>query len=210
VVFKPSWTVPASIIVNEYGPKSRKDPGYLDRQGYKLIDMRTNKPIDSSRSIDWYKMGQSPYFTVQQPPGDDNALGDLKFLFPNAHSIYMHDTPNRNLFTESERAFSHGCVRVQNPREFASVLLGWDADKIDANVDMDESHSVNLGQKVPVYLTYFTAWPTAEGKIMYYNDIYGRDDAMAKAFGDYLTGKPKAPSDEIVQTGDLVGGLNQN
>jgi L,D-transpeptidase YcbB len=210
VVFKPSWTVPASIIVNEYGPKSRKDPGYLDRQGYKLIDMRTNKPIDSSRSIDWYKMGQSPYFTVQQPPGDDNALGDLKFLFPNAHSIYMHDTPNRGLFSDSDRAFSHGCVRVQNPREFASVLLGWDATKVDENVDRPDSHSVNLTQKVPVYLTYFTAWPNADGKIMYYNDIYGRDDAMAKALGYNPTAKPTAPSDKIVQTGDVVGGLNQN
>ncbi|MDE2446814.1 MAG: L,D-transpeptidase family protein, partial [Alphaproteobacteria bacterium] len=90
VVFNPSWGVPASIIVNEYGPKSRKDPGYLDRNGFKVVDSK-GQPI-SSRDIDWYNIGQAPKFGVQQPPGSDNALGELKFLFPNAHDIYMHDT----------------------------------------------------------------------------------------------------------------------
>jgi L,D-transpeptidase YcbB len=210
VVFKPSWTVPASIIVNEYGPKGRKDPGYLDKQGYKLIDLRDNKPIASSRSINWWTIGQAPLFSVQQPPGEKNALGDLKFLFPNAHSIYMHDTPNRNLFGESTRAFSHGCVRVQNPREFASVLLGWDQAKVADNIDLPDSHSVVLEKKVPVYLTYFTAWPNADGKIMYYNDIYGRDAAMGKALNYDPNAAPKASDDKIVQGTEIIGDLNQN
>ncbi len=208
VVFNPSWGVPASIIVNEYGPKSRKDPGYLDRQGFKIVDSNGN-PI-SSRSVNWWTMGQTPTIGVQQPPGSDNALGELKFLFPNSHDIYMHDTPSRKLFAESMRAFSHGCVRVQNPQEFASVLLGWDAAKVAANVETGDSHSVNLTQKVPVYLTYFTAWPAADGKIQYYSDIYGRDAAMAKALAFGIRAKGQVNPDKIVQTDNISGSLNQN
>ena len=208
VVFNPTWGVPASIIVNEYGPKSRKDPSYLDRQGFKLVDSKGN-PI-SSRNVDWWGMGQAPTFGVQQPSGDGNALGEIKFLFPNAHSIYMHDTPTRNLFSESMRAFSHGCVRVQNPREFAQALLGWDAAKVAENIESGDSHSVSLSQKTPVYLTYFTAWPNADGKIIYYDDFYGRDAAMAKAFAYSAAAKPRISDDKIVENNDIVGGLNQN
>ena len=208
VVFNPTWGVPASIIVNEYGPKSRKDPSYLDRQGFKLVDSK-GKPI-SSRNVDWWGMGQSPTFGVQQPSGDGNALGEIKFLFPNTHSIYMHDTPSRDLFNESLRAFSHGCVRVQNPREFAEVLLGWDANKVVENIASGDSHSVSLTQKTPVYLTYFTAWPNAEGKIVYYDDFYGRDASMAKAFAYNPSAKPRVFNDKIVENGTIAGGLNQN
>ncbi len=208
VVFNPTWGVPASIIVNEYGPKSRKDPSYLDRQGFKLVDSK-GRPI-SSRNVDWWGMGNAPTFGVQQPAGDGNALGEVKFLFPNTHSIYMHDTPSKELFKESLRAFSHGCVRVQNPREFAQALLGWDAAKVAENIESGDSHSVSLTQKTPVYLTYFTAWPNAEGKIVYYDDFYGRDTAMAKAFAYSPTGKPKLSNDKIVENSEIIGGLNQN
>ena len=222
VVFNPSWGVPASIIINEYGPKSRKDPGYLDRNHFKITD--SNGDQISSRDVDWWGMGQAPTFGVQQPPGSDNALGELKFLFPNSHDIYMHDTPTKNLFAESSRAFSHGCVRVQNPREFASVLLGMSADEVaknlgqkakkGKNIDPTEafvdSHSVNLAQKVPVYLTYFTAWADADGKIQYYNDIYGRDTAMAKALAYDPLAKTPNDSGDIATAGAVSGGLTQN
>jgi L,D-transpeptidase YcbB len=208
VVFNPTWGVPASIIVNEYGPKSRKDPGYLDRNGFKVID--ANGDVVSSRSINWWTFGQTPTFGVQQPAGDGNALGEIKFLFPNSHDIYMHDTPSRNLFTQSTRAFSHGCVRVQNPREFAAVLLGMNQATVAANVESGESHPVNLAKKVPVYLTYFTAWPDETGKIHYFDDIYGRDAAMAKAiaYGSEQK-KPSNPID-IVADGTLGTGLTSN
>ena len=124
VVFNPSWGVPQSIIVNEYLGKLRRDPGYLDRQGFKVI--APNGKVVRSSSINWAAYGSRPPFGVQQPPGKGNALGELKFLFPNSHDIYMHDTPTKNLFAESTRTFSHGCIRVENPREFAEVLLGWD------------------------------------------------------------------------------------
>ncbi len=222
VVFNPSWGVPASIIINEYGPKSRKDPDYLDRNGFKITD--ANGDQISSRDVNWWSLGQAPTIGVQQPPGSDNALGELKFLFPNAHDIYMHDTPTKNLFAESARSFSHGCVRVQNPREFAAVLLGWSQDEVAKNlgkkankvknIDQNEafaaSHSVSLPEKVPVYLTYFTAWADDSGKIQYYNDVYGRDVAMAKAFAYDPFAKNTNDSADIMADGTISGGLSQN
>ena len=179
VVFNPSWGVPPSIIANEYLPKLRNDPGYLDRIGFKVTDARGR--VVSSDSVDWWSYGSKVPYGIQQPPGHKNALGELKFLFPNAHNIYMHDTPNRELFDNEVRAFSHGCVRVQNPREFAEVLLGWDREKVDQNTDSRQSQSVKLPAKVPVHITYFTAWPDENGKVQYFNDIYGRDKAMENA-----------------------------
>ena len=162
VVFNPSWGVPQSIIVNEYLGKLRRDPGYLDRQGFKVI--APNGKVVRSSSINWAAYGSRPPFGVQQPPGKGNALGELKFLFPNSHDIYMHDTPTKNLFAESTRTFSHGCIRVENPREFAEVLLGWNRQKIDAETDSLRSQTVALSQKIPVHITYFTAWPDCPEK----------------------------------------------
>jgi murein L,D-transpeptidase YcbB/YkuD len=179
VVFNPSWGVPQSIIVNEYLKKLVRDPGYLDREGFKVINAQGK--VVSSSDVNWSGYSVNAPVSVQQPPGSDNALGELKFLFPNKHDIYMHDTPARNLFSQASRAFSHGCVRVENPREFAAVLLGWDRQRIDEKTDSGENASVSLPSKVPVHITYFTAWPDDTGKINYYNDIYGRDAAMEKA-----------------------------
>jgi murein L,D-transpeptidase YcbB/YkuD len=208
VVFNPTWGVPASIIVNEYGPKSRKDPGYLDRNGFKVINSKGD--VVSSKSIDWYNMGQAPNFGVQQPSGDGNALGEVKFVFPNAHDIYMHDTPSRNLFADTIRAYSHGCVRVQNPREFAEVLLGWTQDDIAATISTGEALPVSLKQKTPVHITYFTAWPDSSGKIRYYDDIYGRDAAIAKALAFGTAPKKPADSEKIVENASISGELIQN
>lgn len=179
VVFNPSWGVPPSIMANEYLPKLRADPGYLDQLGF-IVTNSKGQRVPSS-SVDWWAYGTSQPYSVQQPPGAKNALGELKFLFPNKHDIYMHDTPSRNLFDEDVRAFSYGCVRVQNPREFAQILLGWERPRIDKNTDSKKSQTVKLQRKVPVYLTYFTAWPDETGKIQYFNDIYERDKTMAKA-----------------------------
>ena len=179
VVFNPSWGVPPSIIAKEYLPKLRRDPGYLDRLGFKVVNQKGK--VVSSRSVRWSSYGSKVPYGIQQPPGVKNALGEIKFLFPNTHNIYMHDTPSRELFDEDMRAFSHGCVRVQNPREFAAVLLGWDAAKVAANIETPASETVRLKQKIPVHLTYFTAWPDETGKIRYFDDIYGRDKAMEDA-----------------------------
>lgn len=179
VVFNPSWGVPQSIIVNEYLPKLRNDPGYLDRMGFKVVNQQ-GKVIPSS-AVNWDGYGSKVPFGVQQPPGSDNALGELKFLFPNSHDIYMHDTPSRELFERDMRAFSHGCVRVQDPRRFASVVLGWTPEEVAAKVESKGSETVRLKEKLPVHITYFTAWPDGAGNIVYFNDIYGRDRTLENA-----------------------------
>ncbi len=197
VVFNPSWGVPQSIIVNEYLKKLRNDPGYLDREGFKVVNQQGK--VVSSSSVNWASYSSSSPIGVQQPPGNGNALGELKFLFPNKHDIYMHDTPTKKLFSQSVRAFSHGCVRVENPREFAAVILGWDSDRVDAETDSGESQSVSLPQKIPVHITYFTAWPDSSGKMVYYNDIYGRDEAMQKAMTNTAAVRDTILSQKIVQ-----------
>ena len=197
VVFNPSWGVPQSIIVNEYLGKLRRDPGYLDRQGFKVI--APNGKVVRSSSINWAAYGSRPPFGVQQPPGKGNALGELKFLFPNSHDIYMHDTPTKNLFAEPTRTYSHGCIRVQNPREFAEVILGWDREKIDRETDSRKSQSVALSQKIPVHITYFTAWPDSTGKMSYFNDVYERDEAMEKALAVLASAREANSTQKLVQ-----------
>ena len=201
VVFNPSWGVPQSIIVNDYLGKLRRDPSFLDREGFKVIDP-SGRVVPSS-SIDWYAYGDRPPFGVQQPPGKGNALGELKFLFPNKHDIYMHDTPTKNLFAETTRTFSHGCIRVQNPREFAAVLLGWSRAKVDQETDSGMSQSVALPHKIPVHITYFTAWPDSSGKMNYFNDIYGRDEAMEKALATLATARDAVSTQKLVQNQDI-------
>ena len=194
VVFNPTWGMPQSILINEYLGKLRRDPGYFDRIGYQVVNAKGKKV--SSRSISWGSVGANSGIGVVQPAGDGNALGELKFLFPNSHSIYMHDTPNRELFSENRRAFSHGCVRVQNPREFAKVLLGISDEEVESRIAQGNTQNVKLAEKVPVHLTYFTAWPDNDGKIRYFPDIYERDKTLegaraitAKAFGNPSTVK---------------------
>ena len=197
VVFNPSWGVPQSIIVNEYLGKLRRDPSYLDRQGFKVI--APNGTVIPSSAIDWAAYGDRPPFGVQQPPGKGNALGELKFLFPNKHAIYMHDTPTKNLFAEQVRTFSHGCIRVQNPRDFATAILGWDRARVDKKTDSRKSQTVALAQKIPVHITYFTAWPDSTGKINYFNDMYERDETMEKALAALTKAREAASTQKLVQ-----------
>jgi murein L,D-transpeptidase YcbB/YkuD len=179
VVLNPSWGMPESILLNEFLPKLRANPGYLDKIGYKVVN--ASGKVVSSRSINWSSVGTGSGLGVQQPPGDGNALGKVKFLFPNKHSIYMHDTPNRNLFAESKRNFSHGCVRVENPLEFASVLLKLDLATIAEDIETGESKAIKIETPTKVHLTYFTAWPDQDGKLQYYSDAYGRDATLREA-----------------------------
>ncbi|HEX7108239.1 MAG TPA: L,D-transpeptidase family protein, partial [Aestuariivirga sp.] len=197
VVFNPSWGVPQSIIVNEYLGKLRRDPSYLDRQGFKVI--APNGRVIPSSSIDWAAYGDRPPFGVQQPPGKGNALGELKFLFPNSHDIYMHDTPTKNLFAEQVRTFSHGCIRVQNPREFAVAILGWDRARVDEETDSRKTQSIPLPQKIPVHITYFTAWPDSTGKINYFNDMYERDETIEKALAALAKAREANSTQKLVQ-----------
>lgn len=178
VVFNPYWGVPQSIIVNEFLPKLHRDPGYLDRAGY-VVTTYGGKKVSSS-SINWRKYSSGVPFNVRQKPGPKNALGELKILFPNEHAIYMHDTPAKNLFARDARAYSHGCVRLEDPRAMAAAVLGKNRSYIRSQLGGYE-RAEKLSDKMPVYVSYFTAWPDDSGAIAYHADIYKRDAHLQKA-----------------------------
>lgn len=178
VDYNPYWGVPQSIIVNEMLPRLRGDPGYLDRAGYEVTDA-SGKRIPSS-SINWGAYGSKVPYNVRQTPSEANALGELKILFPNKHAIYMHDTPSKSLFERDVRAFSHGCIRLQNPRGMAAAVLGTSVDYVAQKLKQGHS-SEKLSRKVPVYVSYFTAWPDQHGKVEYFADVYDRDARVLKA-----------------------------
>ncbi len=179
VEYNPYWGVPRSIIVNEMVPKLRADPSYLDRLGYELTDRRGRRV--SSRSVNWYAVGATVPVDVRQPPGPKNALGELKILFPNKHAIYMHDTPSKNLFERDTRAFSHGCVRLQDPRGMAAAVLGKSREHIASQISQGHNLAEPVPGKIPVYVSYFTAWPKEDGSVGYYTDMYGRDKRLNMA-----------------------------
>lgn len=176
VEFNPYWGVPKSIIVNEMLPKLRADPSYLDRLGYEVS--YGGRKV-SSTQVDW---NTTHSVDVRQPPGGDNALGELKILFPNSHAIYMHDTPSKSFFQRDMRALSHGCVRLAEPRVMAAAVMGTTTAEIAKQIASGQNRAVQVPQKIPVYVAYFTAWPNKDGGLDYFDDVYGRDDSTRKAF----------------------------
>ncbi len=185
MVINPSWYVPRSIIVNEYLPKLQRDRNAVSQL---LVTDRSGREIDR-RSVDFsrYTTSNFPY-SMRQPPSDDNALGLVKFLFPNRHNIYLHDTPAKSLFGREVRAFSHGCIRLNDPFDFAYALLAPQVDDPMAffkrQLDTGREARVNLETPVPVHLVYRTAFTDVRGKLQFRDDIYGRDaqiwDALAR------------------------------
>ncbi len=119
---------------------------------------------------------------VRQAPSEANALGELKILFPNSHAIYMHDTPQKSFFKKDMRALSHGCVRLSDPRAMAAAVLGTSVDDVAKQIAAGKNKAVAVPQKIPVYVAYFTAWPNKNDKVEYFDDVYGRDDYVVKAF----------------------------
>jgi len=187
--FNPTWTVPRSIAGNEILPKLRKDPGYLERNNYKVYtSWKADAPAMNPHSVDWHSVSNKDFrFRIVQQPGDNNALGQVKFLFPNRLNIYLHDTPAKSLFNERSRAFSHGCIRVHKPLEFAEKLFGsrsLNQSKINKILSNPATQRVNLKKQVPIHLAYFTVWVDG-GKAQFHKDVYGRD----KLVGNILFGR---------------------
>lgn len=181
VVVNPYWNVPLSITKNELLPASNGNPGYFAARNYELL---AGGRVISASSVDWAKVNPSnPPFRVRQRPGRGNALGQIKFLFPNQHSVYLHDTQSKSLFSRSYRAFSHGCVRVHKPLEFADALLAFEPDlsasKIKSMIGSSEKWN-NLKRHVPVHLAYFTLRVSADGTIRSYGDVYGYHQRLIK------------------------------
>ncbi len=183
LVFNPTWTVPRSII-REMMPKFKDDPNYINEHNYRLVDRNGNRVMPES--LDWSALGKNnfPYRLVQMP-GEGNALGRVKFIFPNEHAIYLHDTPSKHLFAESNRAFSHGCIRVNKPLRLAELLLNderlWKPEDIDAVVNNKTLRQVQLNKPVDVIIMYWTVQPTDFGELGFVDDVYDRDRALLTA-----------------------------
>ncbi|WP_018632850.1 L,D-transpeptidase family protein [Neomegalonema perideroedes] len=183
MVFHPSWNVPMSIARNEMLPKAQSNPNYFVESNMELT--RGGEVVDSTK-VDWSKITPRNFpFLVRQKPGPDNALGRVKFMFPNQFNIYLHDTPSRHLFGAEARAFSHGCVRVDRPLELAQALLAPQAEDPQAEVARqlanNVEHLVRLRRPVQVRLTYHTAWVDAQGRLQFREDVYNRDEKLAAA-----------------------------
>lgn len=185
VVTYPTWTIPPGIIAGEILPQLKRDPGYLGRKGYSLFDGQGNQ-VDPY-SIDWSKYARSIPYRVVQGKGDDNALGVMKFNFPNKHYVYLHDTNQRSLFANENRSLSHGCVRVQNWDGLYKYIIQIDSteatlrgnsftssDSVRTWLSQKERHVIPIKAKLPVYLRYYTA-AGRNGKLEIYNDVYGED-----------------------------------
>lgn len=176
IVFHPYWGVPDSIKVKEIWPSLAGSGQVINKYGLKI--QRGGREIDP-RSVNWSST-DIRQFTVLQPPGPSNVLGVVKFMFPNKHQVYMHDTPTKNLFNSTQRTFSHGCMRVRNPVRFAEVLLeqdkGWEASRVGSLVKGGpQNNHIYLDRKIPVHVTYFTAVVGADGKLQTFPDVYGHE-----------------------------------
>ena len=187
VEINPYWNVPPSIARAELLPKIKQDISYLKRNNYVLFsDWSSGATVVNPQSVDWSQVNaQSFPYKLRQDAGDGNALGRVKFMFPNRFNIYLHDTPAKALFGRAERDFSHGCVRVQDPALLAEVVLqgteGWDRARIDAAIASGERTIVTLKEPLPVHISYLTSWVNKDGSVHFRNDVYGRDTALAEA-----------------------------
>jgi murein L,D-transpeptidase YcbB/YkuD len=178
IVVNPYWNVPPSIAVKEIKPHLIANPGYLASQN---MEMLYGGKVVNASAIDWSQANINQ-FQIRQKPGGGNALGQIKFLFPNEHDVYLHDTPSKSLFARSYRAYSHGCVRVENPMDFAGALLELEPKitlaSIESLVGGDKERWLNLTQKVPVHISYFTLRVDEDGSIRSYGDVYGANKKL--------------------------------
>ena len=218
VVFGPEWGVPDSIKVKEILPYLRpsSDGGFFGFGGgtdtrvlqrHNLRVSYNGRPVDASQ-VDWTQVDIRRY-TFIQPSGPTNVLGGIKFRFPNKHDIYMHDTPQRDLFEKTVRSYSHGCIRVQNPGRLAEILLeedkGWSAAHVRNLLAQGGNNEVTLGKQIPVHITYFTAMVGDDGRLQSFADIYGHDNRVAVA----LSGRPLPLEPPSVETSSVRGGSKE-
>ncbi|MBJ3786787.1 L,D-transpeptidase family protein [Devosia sediminis] len=184
LVVNPYWNVPSSIIRGEIAPAVLANPGYTDSHN---MDLLYNGTPVSPWQVDWTQVSSSNFpFRVRQRPGAGNALGQIKFLFPNKHDVYLHDTPSKSLFSRSFRAFSHGCVRVEDPMAFADALMANEPAISRASLEAmfgPNEKWVNPQTQIPVHLAYFTLRVDADGAIRNYGDVYGHNEKLIAALG---------------------------
>ena len=183
IVINPTWTVPPTILAKDILPKIRKDPEYLEKKNMRVID-KSGKTVDAT-GIDWANTTRRNFpYMIRQDPGPNNALGRIKFMFPNKHAVYLHDTPHQSGFKHTERAFSSGCIRVEKPIELAEILLNdpekWSRERIREVIDSGVTTTVKLEKQLPVFLLYWTVG--SDGGIFYFKpDVYSRDASVLAA-----------------------------
>lgn len=184
LVFSPTWTVPPTILRNDVLPAIKRDVGYLASKNMRLLTYN-GQQVDP-KSVDWSRITANNFpYMVRQDPGPNNSLGWVKFMFPNSHNVYIHDTPSRELFARDDRALSSGCIRIQKPLELARLLLAdqplWSDDRILSAMYSRKEQIVMLNRKIPVVLLYLTFWTDSRGTPMFRHDIYDRDEELFKA-----------------------------
>jgi len=190
IELNPTWTLPYSIATKETLPKLQKDPSYLAKKNMIIMD-RDGKKLDPS-TIDFskYSRGNFP-FIIRQEPGPHNALGQVKFMFPNKYSVYLHDTPARSLFSREDRAFSHGCIRLDKKWELLMNLMNepdvWNMEKINEIIKTEKTTRITLPQPIDIVILYWTAGADKEARLFFNKDIYNRDEAVLKALNGPVT-----------------------
>ncbi|MGL4395996.1 MAG: L,D-transpeptidase family protein [Hyphomicrobium sp.] len=190
VVLRPQWRVPESIMVHELWPSLRRGGGLMRQHGLSLVTKEGGKPVDW-RHLDWSREDIRNYH-VLQPPGGASVLGVVKFSFPSQHTIFMHDTPDKWMFRSTQRTLSHGCLRVKNPVELAEIVLmedkGWDKAKVAELIRSGPlNNEVQIDKRIPIHLTYFTAWISDDGKQRAFGDIYGHERRITQALDGQWT-----------------------
>lgn len=187
LVLSPYWHVPPTIAAVDKLPAIKVDPSYITTQRMTLLEQGTSQPVDPA-TVDWTSMTGAEFnrrYRLRQDPGPANALGNVKFMFPNRHNVYLHDTPSRELFARASRSFSSGCIRVQDAVELAEYLLvdqpGWTRARIDQVIAGGVERTVPLTRPLPVHLLYWTAWADDDGVVHFRDDIYGRDRTVSAA-----------------------------
>lgn len=182
LIFNPTWMVPPGILRKDILPSVQKNVNYLKSKNIVVYDSKG--AILNPKTINFYSSTSRSYSYVQSP-GPNNSLGAVKFIFPNKHSVYLHDTPNKELFAKSERTFSSGCIRVQNPIELSEYLLDnseqWNLEKIDSIVDTRKTQTVTLKNQPDIHVLYWTTWTDSDGIIQFRNDIYDKDSKLKRA-----------------------------
>jgi len=187
IVLNPRWSVPNSIVAKEMLEKIQEDPYYLEDRNYKTYDSwkKDRKALDTF-DVDWFQYDEDSKipFNIVQDPGARNPLGNVKFMFPNNHAVYMHDTNQKKLFKKSIRAFSHGCIRLHEPQKLLQFVsddyLENSYEIVKSKLNTGENQSLNLNEKIPVYVRYYTAFVDDEGGVHFGTDVYGYDRIQQK------------------------------
>lgn len=179
----PAWTVPPTILREDVLPRLREDPGYLAEHELSVIDAR-GRVVDP-RAVDWRRVGNRPPYVFRQAPGPKNALGRIKFMFPNPHAVFLHDTPARELFERTGRLLSSGCVRIEDPLSLAEIVLAdpdrWNRQSLQAAIDTGRTQVLRLPRPWPVLILYWTAELDAAGRVRFLPDVYDRDPSLLQA-----------------------------